>query len=117
MFIDNFVIPCCLFVAQRYKILLPISLHLQLFAYTHEIKRIIMQAVLHFKYSWFILKENIEHLNVEGGLDWYLDLRGSGGAPTGGFGLGFERFVQFLLKVYNIRDTIPFPRRPHECRL
>ena len=67
--------------------------------------------------NYDILKDNIEHLNVEGGLDWYLDLRGSGAASTGGFGLGFERFVQFLLKIYNIRDTIPFSRRPHDCKL
>lgn len=50
-------------------------------------------------------------------LQWYLDLRGSGAAPMGGFGLGFERLVQFLLKIPNIRDAVPFSRSPHNCKL
>ena len=51
------------------------------------------------------------------GLDWYLDLRRQGAANTGGFGLGFERLIQFLAGVENIKDTIPFHRAPHSCRL
>ncbi|CAH8610849.1 unnamed protein product [Dicrocoelium dendriticum] len=43
-------------------------------------------------------------------LQWYINLRGSGSAPHGGFGLGFERFMQYVLSVPNIRDVIPFPR-------
>jgi asparaginyl-tRNA synthetase len=43
---------------------------------------------------------------------WYLDLRKYGGAPHAGFGLGFERLIQFLTGVQNIRDVIPFPRFP-----
>ena len=31
------------------------------------------------------------------GLDWYLAMRSQGAAPTGGFGLGFERLVQYLV--------------------
>lgn len=62
------------------------------------------------------LQKNIDNLNITG-LDWYLDLRQSGASPTGGFGVGFERLLQFILKANNIRDTIPFPRRPHDCRL
>ncbi|KAK4887586.1 hypothetical protein RN001_003857 [Aquatica leii] len=46
-------------------------------------------------------------------LDWYLDLRKFGGVPTGGFGLGFERYLQFVLGIGNIKDAIPFPRWPH----
>jgi asparaginyl-tRNA synthetase len=45
-------------------------------------------------------------------LDWYLDLRRFGGAPHAGFGLGFERLVQFVTGMANIRDVIPFPRTP-----
>ena len=44
--------------------------------------------------------------------DWYLDLRRHGSAPHAGFGLGFERLVQFLTGMKNIRDVIPFPRVP-----
>ena len=62
------------------------------------------------------LKFNIESLKIQG-LDWYLDMRASGAAPMGGFGLGFERLIQFILKTQNIRDTIPFSRRPHDCKL
>jgi asparaginyl-tRNA synthetase len=43
---------------------------------------------------------------------WYLDLRRFGSAPHAGFGLGFERLVQFMTGMANIRDVIPFPRVP-----
>ncbi len=43
---------------------------------------------------------------------WYLELRKFGGAPHSGFGLGFERMVQFITGMNNIRDVIPFPRTP-----
>ncbi|HPD77925.1 MAG TPA: asparagine--tRNA ligase [Spirochaetota bacterium] len=41
---------------------------------------------------------------------WYLDLRKYGSAPHAGFGLGFERLIQFVTGMQNIRDVIPFPR-------
>jgi asparaginyl-tRNA synthetase len=43
---------------------------------------------------------------------WYLDLRRHGSAPHAGFGLGFERAIQFITGMANIRDVIPFPRVP-----
>lgn len=43
---------------------------------------------------------------------WYLDLRRYGSAPHSGFGLGFERIVQFVSGMRNIREVIPFPRTP-----
>ena len=43
---------------------------------------------------------------------WYLDLRRYGSVPHSGFGLGFERIVQFVTGMKNIRDVIPFPRVP-----
>ena len=43
---------------------------------------------------------------------WYLDLRRYGSVPHSGFGLGFERIVQFMTGMANIRDVIPFPRVP-----
>lgn len=43
---------------------------------------------------------------------WYLELRKFGGAPHAGFGLGFERMVQFITGMGNIRDVIAFPRTP-----
>jgi len=44
--------------------------------------------------------------------DWYLDLRRYGTVPHAGFGLGFERLVQFATGMSNIREVIPFPRTP-----
>ena len=41
---------------------------------------------------------------------WYLELRKFGSAPHAGFGLGFERLVQYVTGMQNIRDVIPFPR-------
>jgi asparaginyl-tRNA synthetase len=43
---------------------------------------------------------------------WYLDLRRYGSVPHAGFGLGFERLVQFVTGMQNIRDVIPLPRTP-----
>ncbi|OAB58741.1 asparagine--tRNA ligase [Phormidium willei BDU 130791] len=43
---------------------------------------------------------------------WYLDLRRYGTVPHAGFGLGFERLVQLITGMTNIRDVIPFPRSP-----
>jgi len=42
--------------------------------------------------------------------EWYLDLRRYGSAPHAGFGMGFERLVQFATGMANIREVIPFPR-------
>jgi asparaginyl-tRNA synthetase len=41
---------------------------------------------------------------------WYLDLRRYGTAPHSGFGLGFERLIQYVTGMANIRDVIPYPR-------
>jgi asparaginyl-tRNA synthetase len=49
------------------------------------------------------------------GYDWYLDLRRFGTVPHAGFGLGFERLVQFCTGMHNIRDVIPYPRAPRMC--
>ncbi|MDF5739700.1 MULTISPECIES: asparagine--tRNA ligase [unclassified Nostoc] len=46
---------------------------------------------------------------------WYLDLRRYGTVPHAGFGLGFERLVQFMTGMGNIRDVIPFPRTPQSA--
>ncbi len=43
---------------------------------------------------------------------WYLDTRRFGSCPHAGFGLGFERLVQFVTGMSNIRDVIAFPRTP-----
>ena len=43
---------------------------------------------------------------------WYLDTRRFGTVPHAGFGLGFERMVQFVTGMSNIRDVIAFPRTP-----
>ncbi len=47
-----------------------------------------------------------------GALDWYRDLRRFGTVPHGGFGLGFERLLNYVSGMDNIRDAIPFPRTP-----
>ncbi|NEO27982.1 MAG: asparagine--tRNA ligase, partial [Kamptonema sp. SIO4C4] len=46
---------------------------------------------------------------------WYRDLRRYGTVPHAGFGLGFERVVQFMTGMGNIRDVIPFPRTPQNA--
>jgi len=49
-------------------------------------------------------------------MEWYLDLRRYGSAPHAGFGLGFERLVQYITGMQNIRDVIPCPRAPQLIR-
>ena len=48
-------------------------------------------------------------------MNWYLDTRRFGTVPHAGFGLGFERMVQFVTGMSNIRDVIPFARTPKNC--
>lgn len=60
-----------------------------------------------------VLEKRIETLGIDAKtLWWYLDLRRFGTVPHAGFGLGFERLVQFMTGMANIRDVIPFPRAP-----
>ncbi|MEC7839937.1 MAG: asparagine--tRNA ligase [Chlamydiota bacterium] len=60
-----------------------------------------------------VLEEKLAHH----GLDkesywWYLELRKYGSVPHAGYGVGFERLVQYVTGMDNIRDVIPFPRHP-----
>ena len=63
-----------------------------------------------------VLVEKMKAMNIdEKELWWYLDLRKFGTAVHSGFGLGFERLVQFTTGMGNIRDVIPFPRTPQNA--
>ncbi len=60
-----------------------------------------------------VLTQRMAEMDVpEEDLWWYLELRKFGTAPHAGFGLGFERLVQFATGMTNIRDVIGFPRYP-----
>ena len=59
------------------------------------------------------LTQRMEEMHIPAEeLWWYLDTRRFGACPHAGFGLGFERLVQFVTGMGNIRDVIPFPRYP-----
>lgn len=59
------------------------------------------------------LQERMNEMHIpEKELWWYLDIRRFGTVPHAGFGLGFERMVQFVTGMTNIRDVIAFPRTP-----
>ena len=63
-----------------------------------------------------VLQKRMKELKIEEKeLWWYLELRKFGSVPHSGFGLGFERLVQFLTGMNNIRDVIPFPRTPQNA--
>ena len=63
-----------------------------------------------------VLVEKMKALGIEEEeLWWYLDLRKFGTAVHSGFGLGFERLVQFVTGMGNIRDVIPYPRTPQNA--
>jgi len=57
---------------------------------------------------------NDMHIPLEE-MSYYLDTRRFGSVPHAGFGLGFERMVQFVTGMTNIRDVIPFARTPKNC--
>ena len=59
------------------------------------------------------LVDRMQQMNVpQEELWWYLDTRRYGTVPHAGFGLGFERMLQFVTGMTNIRDVISFPRTP-----
>ncbi len=59
------------------------------------------------------LYNRIKELGIpESTMWWYLETRKFGSVPHSGFGLGFERMIQFVTGMSNIRDVIPFPRTP-----
>ncbi len=63
-----------------------------------------------------VLQQKMQQMDIdEKELWWYLDLRRFGTAVHSGFGLGFERLVQFTTGMGNIRDVIPFPRTPQNA--
>lgn len=47
----------------------------------------------------------------------YLDLREFGSVPHGGFGLGFDRMLQYFLGIHNIKDVVTFPRWSRHCQM
>jgi asparaginyl-tRNA synthetase len=60
-----------------------------------------------------LLLKRMEEMHIPAEeMDWFLDTRRFGSCPHAGFGLGFERMVQFVTGMTNIRDVIPFPRYP-----
>ncbi len=64
-----------------------------------------------------VLKDRMGQMNIPTeNLQWYLDLRMYGTAPHAGFGLGFERLVQYITGMPNIRDVIPCPRAPQTIK-
>jgi len=62
-----------------------------------------------------VLNAKIQHLNLQKELGWYSDLRRYGTVPHAGFGLGFERLLNYITGLENIRDVIPYPRVPQSA--
>jgi asparaginyl-tRNA synthetase len=60
-----------------------------------------------------MLDARLDSMNLDKAhYSWYRDLRRYGTVPHAGFGLGFERTIQYATGMANIRDVIPFPRAP-----
>lgn len=62
-----------------------------------------------------VLDEKLAAHGLQDELDWYRDLRRYGSAPHAGFGMGFERVLNYVTGMENIRDAIPFPRVPRSA--
>ena len=61
------------------------------------------------------LDTRLQELGITEAMSWYRDLRRYGTAPHSGFGLGFERLINYVTGMENIRDAIPFPRVPRSA--
>ena len=61
------------------------------------------------------LDARLQEMGISQDLNWYRDLRRYGTAPHAGFGLGFERLINYVTGMENIRDAIPFPRTPRSA--
>ena len=61
------------------------------------------------------LDARMQEMQIGGDLWWYRDLRRYGTVPHAGFGLGFERLLNYVTGMENIRDVIPFPRVPNSA--
>jgi asparaginyl-tRNA synthetase len=60
-----------------------------------------------------VLERRMDELELDKeAYGWYLDLRRYGTVPHAGFGLGFERLINYITGMTNIRDVIPYPRVP-----
>ena len=59
-----------------------------------------------------VLDAKLDAQGIKDELWWYRDLRRYGTVPHAGFGLGFERLINYVTGMENIRDAIPFPRTP-----
>jgi asparaginyl-tRNA synthetase len=59
-----------------------------------------------------VLDSRMKEQGIGDDLWWYRDLRRYGSVPHAGFGLGFERLMNYVTGMENIRDVIPFPRAP-----
>ncbi|XP_065737942.1 asparaginyl-tRNA synthetase isoform X7 [Phocoena phocoena] len=66
---------------------------------------------------YHFLEQRLARSGLTEAYQWYLDLRRFGSVPHGGFGMGFERYLQCILGIDNIKDVIPFPRFTHSCLL
>ncbi|MFK7892317.1 MAG: asparagine--tRNA ligase [Granulosicoccus sp.] len=62
-----------------------------------------------------ILDDKLDQQGLREELEWYRDLRRYGSAPHSGFGMGFERVLNYVTGMENIRDAIPFPRVPRSA--
>jgi len=62
-----------------------------------------------------VLDAKLNELGISEELWWYRDLRRYGTVPHAGFGLGFERLINYICGMENIRDAIPFPRTPRSA--
>ena len=67
------------------------------------------------RYDVLIKRMNELNVPIEP-LQWYVDLRKFGTVKHAGFGIGLERMMLYLTRIGNIRDTIPYPRTPRNCR-
>ena len=87
--------------------------------WNHDKSTVAMSGCIHslhfFRYEK--LEKTLRDKQMLPAYEWYLDLRKYGSVPHAGFGMGFERILQFIFGVQQIRDTIPFPRFYGKCKL
>ena len=80
-----------------------------------DIGELVGGSLREHKYDSLVEEMKARNMNIND-MEWYLSLRENGTVPHGGFGMGFERLVAYLACMDNIKDVIPFPRVPDDCK-
>lgn len=81
-----------------------------------DVGEIIGGSLREFRNDLLMQSIKNNNLNIRD-FEYYLETKKFGAMRMGGFGIGLERLIQFMLNIDNIRDTCAFPRYLYNCKM